>query len=59
MLRSDDLTAFYRDGAVDIPAHMIREAVRPNVEDAHGDMVAAIADCIVAYESSERGSRDA
>ncbi|ONI65646.1 hypothetical protein CSIV_05040 [Microbacterium sp. CSI-V] len=52
VLRSDDLTAFYRNGSVEIPAHMIREGVRPDVEDVMGELVVAIAACIAAFESS-------
>lgn len=58
VLRSDDLTAFYRDGAIAIPAHMIREAVRPDVEDAQDDLIVAIAECVVAYYSSTREAKD-
>ena len=49
VLYSQDLTAFYRDGAVDVPRHMIREAVRFDIEDAWGDVLAAIEACIAAF----------
>lgn len=52
VLRSDDLTAFYRSGAVNIPAHMIREAIRADVEDAIDEISAAIADCVAAFASN-------
>lgn len=52
VLYSKDLTAFIRDGAVDIPKHMIAEAVRHDVQDAWGDVIAAIEACVTAYTHS-------
>lgn len=53
VLYSKDLTAFYRDGAVDVPKHMIREEVRYDVEDAWDDMIAALTACIAAFPVDE------
>jgi hypothetical protein len=49
VLHVNDLTAFVRDGGVDIPKHMIREEVRYDVEDAWDDLIAAMTACVEAF----------
>lgn len=45
-----DLTAFVRDdGEIEIPRHMIREAIRFDVEDAMDDLIACIRACVEAF----------
>lgn len=49
VLRSEDLTAFVKDGEIDIPKHMIREDVRYDIEGAWDDMLVAIRACVAAF----------
>ena len=49
VVKSDDFTAFVKAGEIEIPAHMIREAVRADIEDARDELIVAIRACVEAF----------
>lgn len=60
VIKSDDFTAFVKAGEIEMPSHMIREAVRYDIEDAMEDLIEAIRACVAAFPlgSADRGSGD-
>ncbi len=62
LLRPDSLTAWVRDGEVDVPKHMIREETRFEVEDAWDELIELLTLIAKAFfdgpRAPESGSAD-
>lgn len=50
---SDDMTAFIRDGEVDLPRHMIRSSASAEAEDAWDLLLEVIAAAAAAFRPEE------
>lgn len=57
VLSRDALTAWVRESGIEIPYHMIRESVRPDVLDVWDELVTLIADIAVCAGATNHTNR--
>ena len=56
VVKYDDFIANVKADGIEIPAHMIRADVRPDIEDAMEDLLAALRECVDAFPLAEVAS---
>jgi small nuclear ribonucleoprotein (snRNP)-like protein len=56
VVKYDDFIAIVKGDGIEIPGHMIRADVRPDIEDAMDDLLAALRECVDAFPLAEVAS---